>query len=142
MRDDQFMAIRCPVCGALPEMDVLYEPWEEKIKKRNRYKAFCPNGHVECGDWKKTKMSAWKDWLKRRVDKTQPCFLYARNVDELGLREVEDIAEFLADPWAVYRRIFGDSCVPWDKEERKRVIKEWLEKPASGEYPKGYPEKC
>lgn len=124
----------CPICGALPHIEASRDPDEPKPA---RFKAYCSghSTHISCGDWQKTKLDAWKDWKKRRIDKNQPDFWYVTNYGatfgKKGLRQKVDvvgIADFL-------RRVqSGEFQLP-----EGMTWETWLDYPVDGEFPVGYP---
>lgn len=130
----EYRRFACPICGALPHITASRDPDEPKPA---RFKAYCSAHftHISCGDWQETKLDAWKDWKKRRIDKSQPDFWYVTNYaatfGKKGIErkvDVARIAEFL-------RRVQSGEFQPPDGVEWE----EWLNLPYDGQYPPGYP---
>ena len=95
----RYQKYACPICGELPYIQVLYDLGDKRPGKRaadwNQYKAHCPNHHLDCGDWKESKLAAWKDWLKRRVDTTQPDLCFNDNDFTIRNMNIDELADFL-----------------------------------------------
>lgn len=123
-RYSKYQRLMCPICGSPPKLN--------EVGERDK-KVFCSgNGtHVSRGDWKRTEDEAWTDWERRRVDKTQPDFIYVKNADRLAAKlryALPKAADFL-------RRVqSGEFQLPdgmtWET---------WLDYPYEGKFPVGYP---
>lgn len=160
MDKSKYKHLACPVCGELPRIRALYDDGDRRPKRRaddwNEYKVSCPHHHIDCCDWKETKLDAWREWLKRRKDTTQPDFWFRSNAAMIQNMGVDDLAGLL-DQWrrdchTVMCKDAKTGCAincAHNEECHKpgkyfvtiESIKRWLQKPASGEYPKGYPLK-
>lgn len=124
----------CPICGRMPHIVPSRDADEPEP---SYYKAFCTgNGtHISCGDWKRTRLEAWRDWKKRRVDKGQAEFQYRSNFSDIlgptspfGECDKPKICNFL-------RRVqSGEFQLPdgmtWEQ---------WLDYPYDGKFPPSYP---
>ena len=136
MRKEKYQNVACPICQELPHIHSLYDDGDKRPGRRsdsfNEYKVSCPHHHLDCGDWKTTKLAAWKDWLKIIKDTTQPDFCYNDNHFTIQQMTIDDMADFLL-------RWQNNTSEFIDGEVTAGMIKEWLKKPVDGLYPKGYP---
>lgn len=125
----EYRRFACPICGEMPRIVATHNPNELETVQ---YKAFCTGNsvHISDGVWWKTKLDAWRDWKKRRVDRNQPDFWYVSNGSKLfgGHYTAKKAADFL-------RRVqTGEFQLPdgmtWEQ---------WLDYPHDGKFPVGYP---
>ena len=136
---ERYKNVTCPICGALPKIHALYTDSDKRPGIRpsdwNQYKVSCPKHHLDCGDWKDTKLNAYEDWLKRTKDTSQPDFCFSDNHFTIQKMSVDEMAELL------FR--WSNDSLEVMKTDRTVItaesIKEWLKKPIDGLYPKGYP---
>ncbi len=129
---EKYENVLCPICGSKPKIHALYAEGDRRPRRRpddfNEYKVSCPKHHLDCGDWKDTKLKAYKDWIKRIKDTSQPDFCFNDNHFSIQKMDVDEMAEFLL------RFMDGEFQLNTEK-----AIKEWLKRPVDGLYPKGYP---
>lgn len=149
----------CPICGELPKIHALYDDGDKRPGKRpddwNEYKVSCPNHHLDCGDWKNSKLGAWKDWLKRRKDVHQPDFCFNDNDFTIKNMSLDELADFLfrwhRNAVEVMCKDHKTGCAFSCRHNEEcgesipgvptvNTIKAWLQKPVDGLYPKGYPD--
>ena len=129
---ERYFNVACPICGELPKIHALTD--------FNEYKVTCPRDHLNCGDWKSTKLEAYRDWLRRIKDTSQPDFCYNDNHFTIGKMNVDEMADFLyrwqKDAVSIMCKECGEHIAGVPTIE---TIKKWLAKPVDGVYPKGYP---
>lgn len=152
----KLQSIPCPICGKMPYIQGLYRLGTpgRNDPNDNEYKVHCPNHHIDCCDWKKTPLEAWRLWKKRTTDVHQPDFGFNDNEFSIQHMNLDELADFLyrwqRSPVGIMCKDFRTGCAFSCKHNEEcgeyiagvptvETIKRWLQKPVDGIYPKGYP---